>query len=152
MIESIHPEQYPLLLDVQTDCIRGLGDYYTQQEIDAWIGYLEEATPERFAQFENRALFDSRGAIGGFVSWSGGEAEAVSALECLYVREDLRGRGIGRLLLREAEIRVAIGSRMSVRSTLNARPFYEKNDYIFKEQGISRAGFEMAVLEKVIVA
>lgn len=152
MMQAALPEQYSKLLNIQTECIQTLGDAYTQKEIDTWIGYLERATPERFASFKNSAWTDDRGNIEGFVSWREDDTSNTVALECLYVREHLRNQGIGRLLLEKAEADIAVGSRIVVRSTLNARSFYEKYGYTFKERGISRAGFAIVVLEKVIGA
>lgn len=150
MIEHVSPEQYPILLDVQTECIRSLGETYGPEEIESWVGYLKEATPERFAAFENRVWVDELGAIGGFASWTADRDFHEAALECLYVRESRRGQGIGRLLLREVEQSLVKDTVIQVRSTLNARPFYESNDYLFKEHGVSRAGFSMAILDKII--
>lgn len=151
MIKDILPGQYPELLDVQTECIRGLSDTYTQEEIDTWVGYLERATPERFADFHNRAWFTETGNIEGFVSWSEDEPSGLAAVECLYVREASRGQNIGRLLLQEAEGNLTAATRVIVRATLNAQPFYEKNGYALKELGKSRAGFDIAILEKTVV-
>lgn len=150
MIERISPEAYPILLDIQTECIRSLDETYSPEEIESWVGYLEEATPERFAAFENRAWLDERGAVEGFVSWTADHVLREAALECLYVREVCRGQGIGRLLLQGAEQSIIKDTVMQVRSTLNARAFYERNGYLFKEQGVSRAGFSMVILDKII--
>lgn len=150
MIKDVLPSQYPELLDVQTECIRGLCDTYSQEEIDTWVGYLERATSQRFAEFQNRAWFSEQGVIEGFISWTESRSSGLAAVECLYVREASRGQNIGRLLLQQAESSLTPNTHVTVRSTLNAQPFYEKNGYVLKEIGKSRAGFEIAILEKII--
>lgn len=148
MLKDVAPSQYSELLDVQLESIRGLDHIYSQEEIDIWVGYLERATSKRFAEFQNKAWVSGQGNIEGFVSWTEDQSLGTAAVECLYVRRALRGQNIGSLLLREAEGSLAFNTQITVRSTLNARAFYEKNGYTFKERGTSRAGFGIAILEK----
>jgi GNAT superfamily N-acetyltransferase len=151
VIRSVAPDEYGDLLALQIECIRGL-DSYEPSEIEAWVHYLDGATAERFAGFENRAFTDSDDEIRGFVSWSNESETRAAAIECLYVREICRGQGIGELLLNEAESQLLRGTISHVRSTLNARSFYEQNGYIFRDESISRAGFAIALLDKVIMS
>lgn len=151
MIKDVLPSQYSELLDVQIGCIHSLDATYNQEEINTWVGYLERATPQRFADFQNRAWFTDMGSIEGFVSWSQDELSGLASVECLYVREASRGQNIGRLLLHVAEDNFTAATRILVRSTLNAQPFYEKNGYVLKELGKSRAGFDIAILEKTVI-
>ena len=128
MIRPATPEEFPQLLDIQVRCIRDLTATY--------------------GPYENRVYIGENDRIAGFVSWSQNKPEHVAAIECLYTLKEHRRNGIGKLLLAEAERLISDGMTITVRSTLNARPFYEQQGYLYKGDTVSRAGFKIALLEK----
>ncbi|HEX8762550.1 MAG TPA: GNAT family N-acetyltransferase [Candidatus Saccharimonadales bacterium] len=148
MIRPAAPKEFPALLDVQIACIRDLTTTYTQEEINSWVGYLEKEGAGRYAAFNNHVFVDETDHIAGFVSWSEKPQERTAAIECLYTLKEQQGKGIGKLLLQTAEASLPESTAVYVRSTLNARPFYEKQGYHYIENTTSRAGFKVALLEK----
>ena len=148
MIRPVAPEEFPRLLEIQINCIHDLTETYSTEEINSWVGYLEHQGAERYASFENRVFIDEDERIASFVSWSQNESENTAAIECLYTLKEYRGKGIGKLLLAEAEREIPRSAPIAVRSTLNARSFYEQQGYHYVQDATSRAGFKIALLEK----
>jgi ribosomal protein S18 acetylase RimI-like enzyme len=147
MIRPATPEDFPAMLALQTACIQDL-EVYSQQERETWIDYLNKAGTSRYADFQSVIMTDDRSVISGFVSWAINTLDRTGTIECLYVRQDCRGRGTGQFLLAEAEMKSPANITMHVRSTLNAQTFYEAQDYEYTGSAISRAGFKIALLEK----
>lgn len=148
MISPASTKELPQLLDIQISCIRDLTETYKPEEINSWIGYLERQGADRYEEYENYVYTDDYNRIAGFVSWSQNESENTASIECLYALKDYRGQGIGRLLLAEAERAISRNTTIAVRSTLNARSFYEQQGYRYIQDATSRAGFKIALLEK----
>lgn len=148
MIKPATPEEFPQLLDIQVNCIRDLTETYATEEINSWVGYLEHQGSDRYEAYENRVYTEDDNHIAGFVSWSQNESENTAAIECLYTLREYRGQGIGKLLLAEAERAIPQSATIAVRSTLNARSFYEQRGYRYIQAATSRAGFKIALLEK----
>jgi len=140
------PEELDQLLAIQVACIQDLTDTYTPVEMKAWIDYIQKETASRYEAFHNLVYTNDSHKIVGFVSWTDDGTEA--KIECLYVLSDYRGKHIGQQLLKVAEGQVK-AKKVMIRSTLNARSFYEHNGYIFKSEAMSRSGFKIALLERV---
>lgn len=147
MLKDIDRDGFPVLLELQKACIRELTDVYTDDEIQAWIQYLDTEGSYRYGNYQNKVFVDND-TIVGFVSWSSNDEERLMTIECLYVLKDYRKKGIGRQLLQEAEWHVVPGDTIHVRSTVSARSFYEANGYIVMAHARSRAGFLVVVLDK----
>jgi GNAT superfamily N-acetyltransferase len=147
MIHAATSRDFPQLLDLQVACISGLGDTYSDKEIDAWITYIKREGVSRYTPYSTRILTADERII-GFVSWSTNKTEGTTAIECLYIAKMHQGKGLGRRLLQDVESILPKDTRISVRSTLNARPFYESNKFRHIEDTSSRAGFSISILEK----
>jgi ribosomal protein S18 acetylase RimI-like enzyme len=137
---------YTTLLAIQIECIEGLTDTYTPDEIQHWVDYLKNETADRYSEYNNTVYVDDSGKIEGFISWKTTEGSSAS-IESLYIRNSYGGRGIGKLLLQNVEADLP-GKTIHVRSTLNAQSFYERNGYIYTGKSISRAGFMISLLKK----
>lgn len=148
MIRPALTEEFPQLLEIQIGCTSGLTKTYKADEIKAWTEYLKREGADRYATYNNRVFVDDADTIAGFVSWSTDESEQSAAIECLYKLAAYQGKGIGSLLLKEAEDSIPDGTIIHVRSTLSARQFYERNGYVHTGDAVSRAGFAIALLEK----
>ena len=144
-IRSVGLADFPRLLEIQIECINSLTATYTPEQLSRWVGYIREASPHRYSRFSNLAYVDKENTIQAFISWTSSDTDTV--VECLYVREPYQNRGIAKILLENAEADLR-GKVVRVRSTLNARSFYEHHGYIFKTSDMSRAGFSIACLEK----
>lgn len=149
MTREARPEDYQQLLEIQAECIRGLTQTYTPEEISAWAQYIQQEDSSRYTEYNNRVFEDEAGNVVGFASWTQRE-NARANLECLYTLPSVRGQGIGKLLLQEVESRLPLPTTIHVRSTMNALPFYEKRGYVRLGNDVSRAGFGVALLEKTI--
>lgn len=134
------------MLHLQVECIKGLEKFYTVTEINNWVSYLQKEGPERYQKYESRLIYGD-GALCAFVSWLQKEKEE-AAIECLYSQAKFRGKGYGATLLRAAEQLMTPGSIVTVRSTINARSFYEHHGYVYRGDAISRAGFKIVLLDK----
>lgn len=134
------------LLALQSEVIHGLTDTYPPLQLAKWIEYIKRETADRYTKYNNLGYWDD-GGLQGFVSWSvdGDHAN----IECLYVREPHQRRGVGSQLLQSAEDHLH-DKTIHIRSTLNARPFYEKHGYVFQNTDVSRAGFSIACLRKIV--
>ena len=147
-IKNVAKQDFPILLDLQVKCIQSLTATYSQDEINAWVGYIEQAGAVRFAAFTNKAWHNTNGDIIGFISWIQHPNSSVS-IECLYVRKEDRNNGIGTRLLGEAQkIAGLLNGPLDVRSTQNARRLYEQNGFRFQADAVSRAGFSIALLRQ----
>lgn len=149
MIRKATPDDYPLFLDIQISCIKGLTNTYSGDEIQAWTDYITQQGAARYGSYKNCAFEDENGSMAGFVSWSR-DQDARANIECLYTLPQFRNRGIGHLLLREAEMSFSPGTAIYIRSTLNAASFYERQGYERTGNAISRAGFSIVLLEKTL--
>lgn len=144
------PEDFPALLALQIACIHSLEgkSTYKHQELSDWVSYLEREGSDRYGRFINRVIVDDQEDIKAFVSWSEDRLQHTAAIECLYANEADRGQGFGTVLLQTAEVSVVPGTTIGVRSTVNARSFYERQGYSYIGDAKSRAGFTIALLEK----
>ena len=140
----VDADNFAELLAIQSEVIAGLTESYTHDQLAKWVKYIQREKPDRYGKYSNLAYW-KEGRIQGFVSWSIDGDDA--AIECLYVREPYRHQGVGRLLLQGAE-KYLYGRAIHVRSTLNAKSFYERNGYVFQNEDTSRAGFLIASLQK----
>ena len=147
-LRSPTPDEFPNMLAVQIDCIRGLAHAYSAQELALWTEYIEREGPERYMQYENAVITDERGSVRAFVSWAQNAAKQQASVECLYTQHTDRGRGFGGLLLQAAERALVPGSVVEVRSTLSAQAFYELHGYRSREIARSRAGFLITIMQK----
>lgn len=145
VIETASPDSFDELLAVQTESILGLTTTYGPEELQKWADYIKGEKARRYSDFENALVRDSNGQVEAFVSWKSDGPQA--SIECLYVRQPFQGRGVGELLLRHAEGNLE-GKTVKVRSTLNAKPFYESHGYKFIGPTTSRAGLTIAEHEK----
>lgn len=143
--EATSSKDFEQLLDIQLSSIAGLAETYSAEELQAWIGYIKIETAHRYAKFKNLGYVDKNNNFVAFVSWT--EQENSANIECLYTQAPYRGQQIGKFLLQEAEANLH-NKRIHIRSTLNAKSFYERNGYSFTNFDVSRAGFRIALLEK----
>jgi GNAT superfamily N-acetyltransferase len=148
MIRKAEPEDYPLLFSMQIACIKAITGVYSEQELLSWVGYIKKEGVDRYARYENYLISDDADAPVGFVSWLYDMNARRVSLECLYVLPAMRGRGVGVLLLGYFEAHMPEEAFISVRSTLNAEGFYLRYSYTKVGQAMSRAGFNVALLEK----
>lgn len=117
------------LYAVFADSIRMLTcEQYTPRQQVAWI---QSAGPEYFRslialdQYAVWVGLDATGQVAGFAVLHHDD------LSYLYVRPASARRGLGTCLLRKAEM-AAVGqgiATLHLRSSLTARPFYERNGY-----------------------
>ena len=110
---------------VHGSAIRGTcSSHYPPEVIELWAGRLR---PEKYTEAIDRYDFfvaEEDGVVVGFGEL-GAEAGEVQGL---YVSPDVKGRGVGRELLRKLEETARAYGLKSLRltSSLNAVPFYER--------------------------
>ena len=122
--------------------------HYSREVIEIWAGRLR---PEKYAEAIDRYDFfvaEEDGVVVGF----GELGRETGAVQGLYVSPDVKGRGVGRELLRTLEERArAYGLKsLSLTSSLNAVPFYERAGFRAVEEltetigpGVERASVRM---------
>jgi GNAT superfamily N-acetyltransferase len=147
MIHLATPKDFPQLLSLQVASITDLNNVYSSKEIKNWIAYIQREGARRYTPYNTYISVVNKEII-GFVSWSTDELEHTAAIECLYVAKVQQGKGRGRRLLQKTEAALPKSTLITVRSTLNARPFYESNGYEHVDDTLSRAGFSISILEK----
>lgn len=112
---------------------------YTARELDAWAP-RERDVAEWDASFEGHAAFvaEHEGAIIGF-----GDADVAGYLDRLYVHADHLRRGVATALCErlEAETAAAGATRIAVRVSVTARPFFLGRGYrVAEELAVVRRG------------
>ena len=118
---------------VHTRAIREMAaSAYAPPQIEAWAGFL---TPESYTQVIKAGrvfVAEYSGRIVGFGQFNAETGE----VEATYVLPDVRGRGVGRTLLSEAESRARAGGLTSIHvsASLNAVPFYEATGFMREKQ------------------
>jgi N-acetylglutamate synthase-like GNAT family acetyltransferase len=122
--------------------------HYTPEVIEIWAGRLR---PEKYAGAIDRYEFfvaEEDGVVVGF----GELGQEVGAIQGLYVSPSVKGRGVGRELLRTLEERARAYGLKSLRltSSLNAVTFYERAGFRAVEKltetigpGVERASVRM---------
>jgi ribosomal protein S18 acetylase RimI-like enzyme len=135
------------MLDVQLASIAMLTDTYSKQELEKWKSVLITEGGKRFAEM-NSIVCEGDEKMMGFVSWV--IDDNLAKIRCLYVLPEFVRRGIGSELLKQTEKEISKGGGLPIRvkASLNARAFYERYGYKFIEPGKSRAGFDVAMMEK----
>lgn len=124
------PEDAAAVLEIKQAAIESTDDTYSEQQIRAWRP-TEEAMPTFEQAMESDqfvvllAEADGDPAGYGVVNAEDGRIDAV------YVDPDHAGKGIGSSLLGQLETRARMMGldRLTVVSSLNARPFYESLGY-----------------------
>ncbi|WP_162937463.1 GNAT family N-acetyltransferase [Indioceanicola profundi] len=137
-------EDAPALFGLHKDCVRTLcADAYSPLHIDRWF---EERTPDIYAPWLKAGriwLAETGGEMAGFTGAVAGE------ITLLFVRPDLAGRGLGRLLFEFALMRAAedFDGPITVVATLNAVPFYQRHGFLAeKETFFERGGLRYPVV------
>lgn len=110
---------------VHGSAVRGTcAGHYPREVIEIWAGRLR---PEKYAEAIDKYDFfvaEEDGRVVGF----GELGPEAGEIQGLYVSPDVKGRGVGRELMRTLEERArAHGLKsLSLTSSLNAVPFYER--------------------------
>jgi N-acetylglutamate synthase-like GNAT family acetyltransferase len=122
--------------------------HYSPEVIEIWAGRLR---PEKYAEAIDRYEFfvaEEDGVVVGF----GELGQEAGAIQGLYVSPSVKGRGVGRELLRTLEERARAYGLKSLRltSSLNAVAFYERAGFRAVEEltetigpGVERASVRM---------
>lgn len=148
-IRRARQEDKEAIWRVHGSAIRGrCASHYSREVIEIWAGRLR---PEKYAEAIDRYEFfvaEEEGAVVGF-----GELGAEAGeIQGLYVSPDVKGRGVGRELLRTLEGRARAHGLKSLRltSSLNAVAFYERAGFRAVEEltetigpGVERASVRM---------
>lgn len=104
------------------------GDY-TAAQLDAWAPGLPDPA-EWAASFTGRRCFVA--AEGGFIAGFG-DIDASGYLDRLFVRGEYQRRGVATALCERLEGSVSV-SRITVRSSVTAKPFFEARGYRVAEE------------------
>jgi putative acetyltransferase len=148
-IRRARQEDREAIWRVHGSAIRGTcAGHYPPEVIEIWAGRLR---PEKYAEAIDRYDFfvaEEGGRVVGF----GELGREAAAIQGLYVSPDVKGRGVGWRLLCTLEERArAYGLKsLSLTSSLNAVPFYERAGFKAVEElteaigpGVERASVRM---------
>lgn len=115
------------------------GDY-TAEQLDAWAsGNVGLRSWNESFQEHSTIVAEEGGEIIGF-----GDIDSFGYLDRLFVREDWQRKGVASVICDELECTFA-GKRVTVCSSLTARPFFEARGYIVTgERQISRGGIALS--------
>jgi GNAT superfamily N-acetyltransferase len=131
---------------LQIDCARGLaGVHYSLEEMERWIARIESTPQPKYGEYNSLVHVDA-GKITAFIAWS--NTSDAGHINYLYTDNVNRRRGIASSLLHLAEENLA-NKHVTLDSTINAWPFYEKRGYTFVEYPPDRL-FKVATLEKYL--
>lgn len=93
IVENVLPEYYAELLDVWENSVRATHDFITEEDIEFFKPIIIE---QAFPAVTLKCVKDVNGSILGFVGVHD------SKVEMLFILNEARGKGIGRLLLQYA--------------------------------------------------
>jgi putative acetyltransferase len=93
MIENVLPEYYPEMLDVWENSVRATHDFISEEDIEFFKPIIIE---HAFPAVTLKCVKDKEGSITGFMGVHD------QKLEMLFVLNNSRGQGIGKLLLQYA--------------------------------------------------
>lgn len=125
------------ILEVHTSAIRELcAGHYTAAEVAAWAGRLQEDSYERVIREHEFLVAVDADVVVGF-----GQLDVVtSEVKAVYVRPSASRLGVGSRLLSEIEnvARHQGLAELSLDSSLNAVPFYERAGFRSIERRVHR--------------
>ena len=93
IVEYVLPEDYPELLNVWENSVRATHDFVSEKDIEFFKAIIIE---QAFPAVALKCVRNAKGAIQGFVGVNNAN------IEMLFVLNEARGKGIGRLLLEYA--------------------------------------------------
>ncbi len=116
--------------------------HYSEEQVEAWAPAIPDAREWHDRMTGCKTLVaEEGGEVVGFC-----ELEEDGHLDMFYLRKDVVGRGIGRLLY-EATEQAARGwdlGRVFTEASITARPFFERQGFrVVCEQKVSRRSVEM---------
>ncbi len=141
------PDDAAGILEIHKSAIMSLGrTAYSDAECESWAADLR---PQRYVEAmtdgERYLLAETEGSPRAFCSFKDNEVIG------LYVHFDVSRRGVGSVLLAEAEARIAAGGHSHVRLTaaLSALSFYRAHGYevVARKRWKTRGGLEIEVCD-----
>ncbi len=93
IVENVLPEYYAEMLDVWENSVRATHDFITEQDIEFFKPIIIE---QAFPNVALRCVKSDGGSILGFVGIHDGK------IEMLFILNEARGQGIGKILLQYA--------------------------------------------------
>lgn len=93
IVQSVFPEDYSELLSVWENSVRATHDFISEADIEFFKPIIIE---QAFPAVMLKCVKDAQGMILGFVGVHDGK------VEMLFVHDDARGQGIGKILLQHA--------------------------------------------------
>ena len=90
IVENVIPDDYPEMLSVWEDSVRATHDFITEEDIAFFKPIILE---QAFPTVTLRCVKSDNGAILGFIGVSD------ARIEMLFILNQARGQGIGKLLL-----------------------------------------------------
>ena len=112
---------------------------YSQEQVEAWAPEI----PAAFAWHERMSSRKTLVAVEKDEVVGFAELEGDGHLDMFYLRKDVVGHGVGKLLYRavEQEARERRLGRISTEASITARPFFERQGFrMMREQIVRRQG------------
>ena len=122
---------------------------YSREQVEAWAPEVPDAAAwHRRMAARKTLVVEENGEVVGFA-----ELEDDGRLDTFYLRKDVVGRGVGRLLYRAVEsvVRDRGLGRIFTEASITARPFFERRGFrVVREQVVWRRGVGLKnfVMEK----
>lgn len=133
-IRLAQDKDYIKIVDLHRATIRNINSKdYSPDIISVWVEKSKVSLFRESASEVKRWVAEEDGKIIGFCDHN---------FECsiggLYIHKDFIGKGIGKILLKKAEDSMKkLGCKnIKIKSTITAKPFYEKSGYKIVKEGI----------------
>ncbi|AJH14401.1 acetyltransferase [Myroides profundi] len=98
MIRKVKSQEYPVLVEIWESAVIHTHDFLAREDFE----YFKKTIPSYFEFVELYVHLNQEGRMTGFIGVADGN------LEMLFIHNDFRGQGIGKLLLNYAKDRLHI--------------------------------------------
>ncbi len=142
-------EDSSTLLALKIKTIPVCSSHYSDEDISKWLKFCKKEDPISCFSESNGYLAIKDNEPIGFVTYTKGRQK--SSIDNLFIPQENMGNKVGETLLHLAEEQIHDDNKeavISIRSTINAKMFYEKYGYKYVEDSIARAGFLIYLLRK----
>ncbi|ASM71210.1 MULTISPECIES: GNAT family N-acetyltransferase [Roseobacteraceae] len=142
-IRPLTPEDAETAAEIFFDAVHyGTADVYSLEQRTAWAGRV--VNPNGWLRkFENTSGFaaDIDDSMVGFMT-----LDAAGYIDLAFVKAELSGRGIGKLLYRQIEARAKAENlpRLTSEASTKAKPFFMRMGWqVDKEQAVTKNGISL---------
>ena len=143
-IRPITPDDYTHLMTIKLASILSCNTHYKNSELQDWIDYCSNQSLDDAYGNSEGFLVEKNNRLIGYITYT------KNSLDNIFILPEFQKQGVATKLMWAFHATIKQNSKIEVRASLNAVKFYEKHGYQFVKKSVSRAGFDMVVMEKTL--